>query len=188
MKPKEFWMEYMGDQTPVEFMARFQSHNTVRVVERHVRRMPSLYGIVRRKTWHDTFLAREQLTRARVAVGLAAYLEEMRPEWEPVVKDMPESCAFAEPVEEESAAIEVNAEAMIETEAFEESFVEPMAGPGLVARSLPGRGVDDAAAETAPGAVEAEPPALADAESVLPEAVPLDTAEAADGHAVQTAP
>ena len=178
----------MGNQTPLEFMARFQSHNTVRVVERHVRRMPSLYGIVRRKTWHDTFLAREQLTRARVAVGLAAYLEEMRPEWEAVVKDLPDSPAFAEPVEEEMAPVDGPADVSLEPEAFEESFVEPVAGRGLVARSLPGRGVDDTAAETTSAGIEAEPPASADAENVVPEAIPLDIAEASGGHAVQTTP
>lgn len=146
MKQQDFWKLYMGDTSPAEFMSRFQSRNPSRVVDRHVRRMPGVYGIVRQQSWRDTFLAPEQFTRERVISGLTAYLEETRTEWEAAIKDLP-----APPEQEEEPVFE-DAEIAYTPGCEEENFSDV----DVVAMSL--ALLENSHPNAAPDAMPAEPP------------------------------
>ena len=134
MNAKEFWERYVGEYTPAEFMSRYQSRNPRRCAERYVSRLPSMYGIVRQRTWRKTFLAPVQHVRDSVVAGLTAYLEQTRPEWEQ---------ALAERAEREQADWE---------RAQQQS--EPPA-------PVPAEGGIEAAPPVEPPAVSAAPPVVA---------------------------
>lgn len=90
MNAHDFWERYVGEYTPAEFMARYQSRNPRRCAERYVSRLPGMYGIVRQRTWRKTFTAPVQHVREAVVAGLSAYLEQTRPEWEQALAERAE--------------------------------------------------------------------------------------------------
>ena len=94
MESHEIWMRFAAGQTPAEFMCQYQSRNPRRCAERYVSRLPGFYGLLRQRTWRDTFSQAAPPTREQVIGGLTAYLEETRAEWE---------AALAEKTEREQA-------------------------------------------------------------------------------------
>lgn len=107
MEPQDYWQEYVGTDTPLAFMGRYESNNPARCVEKYMARLPHLFGIVRRQSWQATFAQEDQLRAGPVAAGLSAYLEATREEWEPALEDYRRSLpkhAKAEAVEEEPDA------------------------------------------------------------------------------------
>lgn len=105
--PKDFWADYVGEETPLAFMGRFDSNNPWRCAEKYVRRLPSFYGIVRQRTWRATFSQPDQLGCEQVIAGLAAHIEDTREDWEPHVAAYREArAAEARRLAEERAAAE----------------------------------------------------------------------------------
>ncbi len=149
MNAKEFWERYVGEYTPAEFMSRYQSRNPRRCAERYVSRLPSMYGIVRQRTWRKTFLAPVQHVRDSVVAGLTAYLEQTRPEWEQ---------ALAERAEREQADWEQAERERLEREQADWERAQQRNEPPAPA---PAEGVNEAAAPVEPPAVPAAPPVVA---------------------------
>lgn len=86
MTTKEFWQEYVGEQSPEDFMLAFRSHDTRGCVAAYLAERPHFFGIVRRLTWRETFSAEVQHTREMVSGSLVTYLEETRSDWESAVE------------------------------------------------------------------------------------------------------
>jgi hypothetical protein len=71
-------------------MSRYQSRNPLRCAERYVARLPQVYGLFRERTWRATFRQTFPPRRDEIIVGLAAYLEETRGEWEAALAEKSE--------------------------------------------------------------------------------------------------
>lgn len=63
-------------------MRRYASKDPWRCVEWFLAQRPSVFGIVRRHSWSETFAADVQHHRESVIAGIAAHLENTRSEWE----------------------------------------------------------------------------------------------------------
>jgi hypothetical protein len=88
MEPKQFWETYMHGIRPADFMSAFDVNDPVLCVSEYVRQRPSFYGIVRRRTWTETFVPGEpQFSRESVRSALITYLEETRSDWEIVAEE-----------------------------------------------------------------------------------------------------
>ena len=87
MTPRDFWNIYAGGFKPLDFMRLFKSQDPAACARAYVTERPSLFGIVRRGTWRDTFAAERQHTRLEVHAGLVAYLEESEAEWRGVIEE-----------------------------------------------------------------------------------------------------
>lgn len=87
MNTKDFWRTYTGGMQPAELIIQFQSRNPKRCAEHYAARMPGMFGIMRRNTWKESFRAPVQHVREEIASALAAYLDETRAEWEPIVAE-----------------------------------------------------------------------------------------------------
>jgi hypothetical protein len=120
--PKEYWADYVGEESPLAFMGQFDSNNPWRCAEKYVRRLPAFHGIVRKRSWRATFAQPDQLGREEVIAGLAAHIEDTREEWEPHVAAYREArAAEARRAAEERAAAEAeraaNAKAIADAQA-----------------------------------------------------------------------
>ena len=83
MEPKEFWDTYAQGMSPADFMSAFDEPDPGRCVNVFVRQRPAFYGIVRSRTWKDTFApGAPQLNRERVIAAMTTHLEETRDDWE----------------------------------------------------------------------------------------------------------
>jgi hypothetical protein len=100
MKPQDFWNLFADGLTPAEFVYPMQCTDPEECVGRYFAARPTVYGVVRRKTWRETFEAERQFTHEVVASGLIAYLEETREEWEPLLEQM----ALEEEAQRQAAA------------------------------------------------------------------------------------
>jgi len=89
MNPETYWQSYVGDMSPGQFMYDYGSRDPEICVQRHMSRLPSLYGIVRQLSWADAF-REDQHSREEVASALLAHLEDTRELWEQSVSQMPE--------------------------------------------------------------------------------------------------
>ncbi|HPO12804.1 MAG TPA: hypothetical protein PLI09_05120 [Candidatus Hydrogenedentes bacterium] len=176
MNAQDFWERYVGEYTPAEFMARYQSRNPRRCAERYVSRLPSMYGIVRQRTWRKTFISSVQHVRESVVAGLTVYLEQTRPEWEQ---------ALAERAEREQAEWEQAERERLEREQRDweraQLSVEPSApahaenaGAAVSVSEMPGgtevpppmaTGGTEVPPPMAPGGTEMPPPPAASAMS-----------------------
>ncbi len=86
MEPINYWQEYVGPESPLEFMGRYDSDEPDRCVAKYISRLPRIYGIVRRQSWGDTFAQEDQLRKEAVASELTAHLEATREDWEPALE------------------------------------------------------------------------------------------------------
>ncbi len=146
MEPKDFWNTYMPGMGPADFMAAFDVPDPGQCVSEYVRQRPSFYGIVRQRTWKDTFAAGGvQHTREVVRGALASYLEETREEWEPVANE-----ARARRIEERRRRAEEAARARDEA----------------AARAAAAKAAEEAAAAARAAEETAEPPAQEDAAGI----------------------
>lgn len=108
MEPQEFWNTYVQDIQPADFVWRYGRGKVEAAVDEYLRQRPSLFGIVRRATWRETFRSPQQLNREFVHTGLQSYLEETEEEWRPKV----------EAARQEEARVRAEAKARAEAEAL----------------------------------------------------------------------
>ncbi len=87
MEPVAFWNTYVEKREPADFVWYYGKGNPQEAVEEYLRQRPTLFGIVRRATWRETFLAKEQYSHTCVRTGLVAYLEGTESEWRPRVEE-----------------------------------------------------------------------------------------------------
>ncbi len=80
-EPKDFWAQYIGAMTPSAFLKISGVYSPYRAVEKHLRKLSTFYGIVRRNTWKDTFSGPLQFNYEEVYWGVIAYLKETENEW-----------------------------------------------------------------------------------------------------------
>lgn len=81
-RPKDFWQNYVGNISPSAFLKISGVYSPYRSVEKHLRKLSTFYGIVRRgNTWKETFLHPLQFTYEEVYWGIVAYLKETEEEW-----------------------------------------------------------------------------------------------------------
>lgn len=133
MEPLEFWNTYVDDTTPADFVWHYGKGNLHTAVGEYLRERPSLFGIIRRGAWRETFRARNQFNREYVASGLTAYLEESEKTWRPLVEEarQKEARARAEAkarAEAEALALavaRVEAEARARAEAERQARINP---------------------------------------------------------------
>lgn len=79
--PQDFWKEYVGNLTPSAFLKIAGVYSPYRAVEKHLRKLSTVYGIVRRGTWKETFSQPIQFTFEEVYWGIIAYLKQTESEW-----------------------------------------------------------------------------------------------------------
>lgn len=77
------WQAYLGNTNPVSLFNRFRTKDAWECARRAAEELPSLYGILRRRSWKDSFQPGPQYTREMVCVGLFQHLEDTREDWEP---------------------------------------------------------------------------------------------------------
>lgn len=80
-EPKDFWEQYIGSLTPSAFLKISGVYSPYRAVEKHLRKLSTFYGIVRRNTWKETFSSFLQFNYEEVYWGIIAYLKETESEW-----------------------------------------------------------------------------------------------------------
>ncbi len=80
-EPKDFWQQYVGSMTPSAFLKISGVYSPYRAVEKHLRKLSTFYGIVRRNTWKETFNEPLQFTFEEVYWEIIAYLKETENEW-----------------------------------------------------------------------------------------------------------
>lgn len=152
MEPQEFWNTYVQKIQPADFVWRYGKGDIQAAVEEYLRQRPSLFGIVRRGTWRETFRAAEQFSRQFVYTGLRAFLEETEDDWRPMV-DVARQ-------EESRLRAEAKARAEAEALALAVARVEAEARARAEAERLMAMngGTPGEAAPTAPEADYAPPP------------------------------
>ncbi|MCX8065768.1 MAG: hypothetical protein N3G21_11465 [Candidatus Hydrogenedentes bacterium] len=80
--PKDFWQNYVGNISPSAFLKISGVYSPYRSVEKHLKRLSTFYGIVRRgNNWKETFTHPLQFTYEEVYWGIVAYLKETEDEW-----------------------------------------------------------------------------------------------------------
>lgn len=87
MEPLHFWNTYVQDVAPADFVWRYGKGDIQVAVEQYLQQRPSVFGIVRKGTWKDTFGAECQLNKQSVYTGLSAYLYETEEEWRSRVEE-----------------------------------------------------------------------------------------------------
>lgn len=87
MDTKFFWKEYVGDLSPLDLMARFESTNPERCAAHFVTALPEIYGVVRRQSWKDTFTGDVQYRKSEITAAIARELDATREEWEPCLDE-----------------------------------------------------------------------------------------------------
>ncbi|MGC8739738.1 MAG: hypothetical protein ACP5UA_13995 [Candidatus Hydrogenedens sp.] len=80
-EPKDFWLQYIGSMTPSAFLKISGVYSPYRAVEKHLQKLSTFYGIVRRNTWKETFGEPLQFSYEEVYWGIIAYLKETENEW-----------------------------------------------------------------------------------------------------------
>lgn len=174
MEPQEFWNTYTQDIQPADFVWRYGRGEVTAAVEEYLRQRPSLFGIVRRATWRETFRAAQQFNREFVYTGIREYLESTEEEWRPKVEEAreqearmrAEAKARAEAEALALAVARVEAEARARAEAERLKMVNPDAAETTATQD-----------ETPPAVVEQEEilPAVLEQEQVLAEPLPVET-------------
>ncbi len=150
MNAQEFWNTYLGAMTPAEFMSAFDDPEPEHCVAVYVRQRPAFFGIVRRKSWRETFRAERQYNRAEVAAGLTVWLEETRGEWE-------------------EAAAAARGERAARRAALEARMAAEAAAPPAPQETPPPFAGECAEPAGLPPSVEAAPPSPAPAPEPLPD-------------------
>ena len=136
MEPQEFWNTYTQDIQPADFVWRYGRGKVTVAVEEYLRQRPSLFGIVRRATWRETFRAPQQINREFVYTGIREYLESTEEEWRPKVEEAREqemrmradAKARAEAEALALAVARVEAEARARAEAERQKTLNPETG------------------------------------------------------------
>ncbi|HOV33525.1 MAG TPA: hypothetical protein PLX23_09205 [Candidatus Hydrogenedens sp.] len=80
-QPNDFWLNYVGNMNPSAFLKISGVYSPFRAVEKHLKKLSTFYGIVRRNTWKETFSQSLQFTFEEVYYGIIAYLTETEDEW-----------------------------------------------------------------------------------------------------------
>lgn len=106
MNPNDMWQAYMGNTQPVSLFERFQTHDAWTCAQQAAQQLPALYGIVRRRTWRDSFQPGEQFTRETVAVALWQHLEDTREDWEPNLPELKPAAPEPEPAQTAPLSVE----------------------------------------------------------------------------------
>ncbi len=172
MDPETFWKQYVGDASPGEFMTRFRSRNPARCVQRYIDDVGTVYGVVRLRSWRETFAQETQHTRDAVATALLTHLEETRDEWEQALREQHAIGGNGHDRDDPSAPVK----AKEETESAEATPETVTGGPSEEGASASGESAE-ATPETATGG-PSEEGASAAAESAAGEEAGEGTQEA----------
>ena len=87
----DIWQQFVGEDSPEDFMRTFGSMDPELCVSRFLEDRGHLYGVVNQGSWQDTFQAEAQHHRYTVRLYLLSYLDETREEWEPALEAKPPS-------------------------------------------------------------------------------------------------
>ncbi len=140
MTVTDYWNIYVGSMTAAEFVWRYGKGDMEESVREYLRQRPAFFGIVRRDSWRDTFLAVDQHNQEVVASALMVVLDESRDVWTPEVEDWrkaearsrAEARARAEADALAAAVARVEAEARARAEAMRASAEAAAAPQALV--------------------------------------------------------
>jgi len=117
MEIQDFWNTYTGNLTPAELVWQFGKGDPITAIWAFRKHSPSMYGILRRNTWQETFASKEQYNRERIGFALITYLEINRDAWEEQVKELAKAEAEAKLAERKRIEAEALAAAVARVEA-----------------------------------------------------------------------
>lgn len=177
MEPTAFWEIYVQNDAPADFVWNYGKGNLQEAVEEYLRQRPALFGIVRRKSWRETFMAREQYSRQYVRTGLIAYLEDTEEIWRPRVEEarQAEARARQEAKARQEAEALALAVARVEAEARARAEAERLKAMGAEAQEGPAETAAPTAQQEVSSEISAPQNSGAGSNGEPPNTIPINT-------------